>query len=296
MSDEKTKKTPAKAKDGLAAKVRHQESKLNKVICRLEELIGFDLDGDSVIGNSESGFSRLGVLIGICILSASVLFGAEVIRQDQSGTAMITYGQDSDGVPNGDMTIAGEFASVGTESKGTVNTLTGLSGVEYVNGNLHSVTLTCATMSLITMDNSAIGVHGGTNVYTYPEGLICNLGAVIDGALTSPGAAWALTNWVGDVALGTVVATTNATPMTTTEQDILQNTDVAAAVQSVGTLDAISIATILTESGARWFDGTTTAKKVWLNVLMDENAANEDYATNTFTGTIEFSYIVIGDN
>ena len=289
MTTKKIEKTEEvkKTDSGLAAKVRKLEATVKTVIRTLEVQFGIDIDRDGKIGGV-----KIALLVCLCI--ATFAFGAEVVRQNQSGTAMITFGQDSDGIPNGDMTLAGSLTTGAT--KGTVNTLTGLSGVEYVYGNIHQVTLTCAAMQLITMDNATIGVHGGTNVYTFPEGLIANLGAVIDGALTSPGAAWSLTNWVGDVALGTVVATTNATPMTTTEQDILQNTDIAAAVDLVGTADAISIATILTESGARWLDGTAAAKSMWLNFLMDENAANEDSATNLFTGTIEFSYILLGDN
>jgi hypothetical protein len=60
MSDEKKE---VKVDDGLAAKVRKLEEKLNRLGKRLEELLGFDLDGDGKVGK----FGRAGmrVLAGV---------------------------------------------------------------------------------------------------------------------------------------------------------------------------------------------------------------------------------------
>ena len=187
---------------------------------------------------------------------------------------------------------------VGSGTKGAlvpagIGTMT---AVEYVYGNLHNVTITCTAMGFVMLDEAGVTGHGGTNIYTYPEGLICNLGAVIDGSITGAGDAYQSATWDGDIALGTTLVDNTATPMATTQQDILQNTDTTTAIAQVGNCDAQSIATILTESGARWLDGTAAAKGMYFNTLTDESADNEDGGTNTFTGTIEFSYLVVGDN
>ena len=67
------------------------------------------------------------------------------------------------------------------------------------------------------------------------------------------------------------------------------------AVAEVANCDSQSIATALTESGARWLDGTSTAKDMFLNFVIDDNAAH-GAGTATFTGTISFLWSVLGDN
>jgi hypothetical protein len=254
----------------------------------------FAADGDQVVYPSPEG------------TVASIVLQADE-GDDTDDTVRLRHGTDNtfdieiggDDVmtvtPAGNATFLGTLSSAAS-TKGTVGTQSGLTGVEYVLGNYHQVILTLTAMELETMDAAGTVAGGGTNVYTFPEGLICTLGAVIDGTMTGAGAAYMLTNWVGDVALGTTEFDDTASPMVTTQQDILKNTAVAAADQLVGILDAVSAPALYTESGASWIDGTAAAEDVWLNVLIDENAANEDNATNTITGTIEFSYIVLGDN
>jgi len=69
---------------------------------------------------------------------------------------------------------------------------------------------------------------------------------------------------------------------------------VAAAVAEVAVCPAVSVATALTESGARHFDGTATAKDMFLNFVIDDNAAH-GAGTAFFTGTISFSWVNLGD-
>ena len=163
---------------------------------------------------------------------------------------------------------------------------------EYGDGVIHKTVLTCTATPITVSDDAGVAQYGGVKVYDFPEGHICTLGAVIDGSIT--GYASLIDTFDGDVALGTVTASTGAT-LTSTEADILQSTPLTQAVGEVANCDAQSIATALTESGARWLDGTATAKDMYLNFVIDDNAAH-GAGTATFTGTISFVWMILGDN
>ncbi len=114
---DETAAAPKAAKnDGLAAKVRGNSERIDRVINRLEELFGFDLDGDGKIG--KAGYVKAAVLALLVLgIFVGISISAEVLRVNSSGTAMVTYGQDSGGIPNGDFTAAGTItgaAIVGT--------------------------------------------------------------------------------------------------------------------------------------------------------------------------------------
>ena len=163
--------------------------------------------------------------------------------------------------------------------------------VEYGNALLHKSVITLTAESFTMTDESGTVLYGGTKIYDFPEGLLCTLGVVIDGSITGTSV---LATFDGDVAVGTVTATTGAT-LTSTEADILQSVALTQAVAKVANADATSVATILTESGARWIDGTSTAKDAYLNFVIDDDAANAT-GTATFTGTVTIVWMIIGDN
>jgi len=156
---------------------------------------------------------------------------------------------------------------------------------------LRKTVLTCNRTPISIGDDAAVAQDGGVQVYDFPAGLLLFLGAVIDGALT--GYASLIDTFAGGVALGTVTATTGAT-LTGTEADIMQEVDVAAAVAEVAVCDAVTVATALTESGARHLDGTTTAKDMFLNFVIDDDGAH-GAGTAFFTGTISFAWMMLGD-
>lgn len=120
-------------------------------------------------------------------------------------------------------------------------------------------------------------------------------GARVTGTLTAGTTGTIIDNWDGDVALGTATATTGAT-LTGTEADIMPSVAVSAgASDKDGVVDAASVATALTESGARWLNGMTTAKDMFLNFVIDDDATHTA-GTATFNGTIEFNWEMLGDN
>ena len=161
---------------------------------------------------------------------------------------------------------------------------------DLVDGPVRKVKLTLTATPLVLTDESGVTIWSGTKIYDFPAGVLLFLGANIVGELTGDDVN---ATFDGDVALGTATADNTATPMVTVQQDLLQNTTLAAATAKVAPVDAVNVATALTESGARWHDGRATAKDMYLNFLIDEDGANAT-GVGSFTGTIEFAYIILG--
>lgn len=183
---------------------------------------------------------------------------------------------------------------VTTQGVGAKNGST-VSVVEYGFGTYHRTVLTLTATPITITDDPGVAQYGGTaKLYTFPAGLIMTLGAVLTGNLTLGTTGTIINTYTGVNALGTATATTGAT-LVGTEADILQSTANAAAVSKVAAIDSVSIATALTESGARHFDGTATAKELYLNFAIADDATHTS-GTGTFTGTIQIGWINLGDN
>ena len=166
--------------------------------------------------------------------------------------------------------------------------------VEYGNRVLHRTRITCTATPITITDDAGVAQYGGVQLYDFPAGMIMTLGATIDGSITTAVTGTIIAASEGDVALGTVTATTGAT-LTGTEADILQSVALTTAVSNVANSDAQSVATALTESGARWHDGTATAKDLFLNFVIDDDATHTT-GTASFTGVVEFTWTSLGDN
>lgn len=170
---------------------------------------------------------------------------------------------------------------------------TSISAVEYGDGVVHQTVLTCDATPITITDDAGVAQYGGVKVYDMPLGAVTFLGTVVSGILTAGVTGTIIDNWDGDVALGTATATTGAT-LTSTEADIMPSVAVSAgASDKLGVVSAVPVATALTESGARWFDGTVTAKDVFLNFVIDDDDTHTA-GTATFTGTITLTWINLG--
>lgn len=164
---------------------------------------------------------------------------------------------------------------------------------EEGGGVVRRTTLTCTATPITIADDAGVAQYGGVKVYDFPEGHICTLGAVIDGSVTLGTTGTIITTWAGGIALGTVTASTGAT-LVSTEANIMAEVNVAAATAKVATVDAVSVATVLTESAASWINGTGTAVDMYLNLVVDDDATHTA-GTGSFTGTITFCWINLGD-
>lgn len=165
---------------------------------------------------------------------------------------------------------------------------------ETGDGILRRTVLTCTALPLSLADDAGVAQYGGVQVYTFPQGLITSLGAMISGSLTLGVTGTFIDAFTGVNALGTVTASTGSS-LTSTEATWLQSTANATAATKVAAIDSVSVATALTESGGRWVDGTATAAAMFLNFAIADDASHTA-GTGTFTGTIEFVWIKIGDN
>ena len=149
---------------------------------------------------------------------------------------------------------------------------------------LHKTVLTCTALPLTVTDDAGVAQYGGVQVYTFPLGLVVTQAARVAGNLTLGVTGTIIDAFTGVNALGSVTATTGAT-LTGTEATWLQSTANAAASTKVAAITSFSIATALTESGGRVYDGTTTAAPVFLNFAIADDATHTT-GTGTFTGTI----------
>jgi hypothetical protein len=199
----------------------------------------------------------------------------------------------------GDELVVASGGKITIEEGGVIETSAGVgakndasvTAAEYGDGILHKTVLTCVDTPLTFGDEAGQGQYGGVKVYDFPKGAIAVLGAVINGTmlLTAP----AINTWDGDIGLG-VEAPTDHQDAANKTGLVLQKTSTTQAVAKLATVDAVSAATALTESGARWLDGTGTAKDLYLNLLVDDNAAHDNTITGKFNGTITFLWINLG--
>ena len=210
---------------------------------------------------------------------------SNVLNYKEQGGATDVIGGTLHFASTGGMTTA---AGVGSANGATVSATEAMPIV-------HRTTLTLTATPVTIADDAGVAQYGGVKVYDFPEGMLCILGAVVTGSLTAGVTGTIIDNWDGDVSLGTVTATTGAT-LVSTEADIMQSVAVSAgASDKIGVVDAVSVATALTESGARWLDGTATAKDMYLNFVIDDDATHTS-GTAAFTGTIELVWLSLGDN
>jgi hypothetical protein len=165
-----------------------------------------------------------------------------------------------------------------------------ITATEKGDAVIHQTVLTCVDLPVTIADDADVAQYGGVKVYDFPLGLLNTLSAVVSGVLTAGVTGTIIDNWDGDVALGTATAGTGNT-LTGTEADIMPSVAVSAgASDKDGVVAAVSVATALTESGARWLDGTGTAKDLFLNFVIDDDATHTA-GTATFTGTITITWI-----
>lgn len=149
---------------------------------------------------------------------------------------------------------------------------------------IHKTVLTCTALPLSIADDAGVAQYGGVKVYTFPAGLISSQAARVEGNLTLGTTGTIIDAFTGVNALGTVTASTGAT-LVSTEATWLQSTANATASSKVAAISSVSVATQLTETGARVVDGRATAAPVFLNFAIADDASHTA-GTGTFTGTI----------
>ncbi len=163
----------------------------------------------------------------------------------------------------------------------------------FGNGLCNRSILTCTALPISVADDAGQAQYGGVKVYTFPQGIVRVDGAMYYGSLTMGATGTFIDEYTGVMALGSVTASTGNT-LVSTEATWVQSTAMATAAVKVAVTNNFPVATQVTESGARWYDGHTTAGPVWLNVAIADDATHTA-GTGTWTGTIIIDWTVMGD-
>ena len=157
-----------------------------------------------------------------------------------------------------------------------------------MTGGALRVTLELTNVAVAMTDAGASGSYGGTKIYDFAEGLITVLGATTNLTIAATGGIGATAAVVG--ALGTATAGANDT-LTGTEANIVPSTACTLAA-SAGSFKGEMTAT---EFAAAVFDGTATAKDMFLNFAIPDAGSTAD-GTITVNGTVTFTFVNSGDN
>jgi hypothetical protein len=155
-------------------------------------------------------------------------------------------------------------------------------------GGFHKTTLTLDNVGQTVVNGTE---YQGTKIYTFPEGRILVLGvtATLQQKTTSALASTLNASSVGAIGLGTATAT--ATTLSTTMVDILPST----AFSSSATINVAGTAVKAALAASAHFDGTTTAKPVFLNTAYATTTDVDGDATQTISGTVTIAWVFLGD-
>jgi hypothetical protein len=150
--------------------------------------------------------------------------------------------------------------------------------------------------TVLTLDNVAQTVvngteYQGTKLYTFPEGRILVLGttARLQQKTTSALASTLNASSTGAIALGT--ATASSTTLASTMVDLLPST----AFTSSATVNVAGTAVTAALGASAQFDGTSTAKAMYLNTAYATTTDVDGDATQTISGTITVTWVNLGD-
>jgi|JI10StandDraft_1071094.scaffolds.fasta_scaffold41216_3 hypothetical protein len=148
----------------------------------------------------------------------------------------------------------------------------------------------------LTLDNVAQTVvngteYQGTKLFTFPEGRILVLGttARLQQKTTSALASTLNASSTGAIALGT--ATASSTTLASTMVDLLPST----AFTSSATVNVAGTAVTAALGASAQFDGTSTAKAMYLNTAYATTTDVDGDATQTISGTITVTWVNLGD-
>jgi len=173
---------------------------------------------------------------------------------------------------------------LGTTTYGIGAAAGGVSVVEYGDAVIHQTVITASDLPVVMIEGGT-GTNGvgSVKIYDFPEGRILIEGVTVDSFTTTVD-----TNALddadgGDYAFGTVAAS-GASGLSSTEVDIAPSASIDPITNVVSTALAASAQ----------FDGTTTAKDLYLNMEVDD-ADIAAGCTNTVDFAITITWKNLGD-
>lgn len=155
-------------------------------------------------------------------------------------------------------------------------------------GPLVQTTLTLANVAQSVVNGTE---YQGTKIYDFPACRLSVLGciATLQQKTTSALASTLNASSTGAIALGT--ATASNVSLTGTMVDLLPST----AFTSSATINVAGTAVSAALAAAAQFDGTSTAKDMYLNTAYATTTDVDADATQTISGTIVITWLNLGD-
>lgn len=171
---------------------------------------------------------------------------------------------------------------------GTVVEGIGVTAKHVAIGGYIQTTLTLDNVSQTVVNGTE---YQGTKIFDFPECRMWVVGAVATLAqkTTSTLASTLNASSTGAIGLGTAEA--SATTLATTMQDVIPTT----AFTSSATINVAGTAVSAVLAAAAFFDGTGTAKDLWLNTAYATTADVDGNATQTISGTVVITWLNLGD-
>jgi hypothetical protein len=154
-------------------------------------------------------------------------------------------------------------------------------------GVVHQTTLTLTALAQAVVNGTE---YQGTQLYDFPLGRILVLGcrANLQQTTTSVLASTLNASSTGAVSIGTVTA--SSTTLASTMVDLLPST----AFTSSATVNVAGTAVAAALAASAQFDGTATAKDVFLNSAFATTADVDADATMTWSGTVVLTWVNLG--
>jgi hypothetical protein len=155
-------------------------------------------------------------------------------------------------------------------------------------GGFYRTTITLENVSQTVVNGTE---YQGTKIYDFPECRMYVIGAVatLQQKTTSVLADTLNASSTGAIGVGT--ATASATTLATTMQDIIPTT----AFTSSATINVAGTAVTAVLASPAVFDGTATAKDLYLNTAYATTGDVDADATQTISGTIVVTWCNLGD-
>jgi hypothetical protein len=175
-----------------------------------------------------------------------------------------------------------------TACTGTRAAVSGLSAKHVAFGPFIQTTLTFNEVAQAIVDGTE---YQGTKIFTFPETRMWVVGAVatLRQKTTSVLASTLNASSTGSIGIGT--ATASATTLATTMVDFIP----ATAFTSSATINVAGTAVTAVLAAAAFFDGTATAKDLYLNTAFATTTDVDGNATQTISGSVVITWINLGD-
>ena len=279
------------------AKAKAPNKSLEKKVEKLEKVVGFinrkleDYFGEDFNGDGKIGNIRIGALAAIAILSVATALGvsqsSSTIWNVTDSTATNDVAQiDSSGnlALDGTITASGAITAVPTDSGSITSTLSASTTAVEAYPQAHKTVLTMADTPLLITATATTNAWGSVKIYDFPAGRLLIQGVTVDGIDIEIDTNSLTIASEGDFAFGTVAASTNA--LSSTMVDLCPSTSIAAITTVVNSA----------LSASAQFDGTSTAKDMYLNFAIDNGDQTvSTIATNTVDGVVTIHWLDLGD-